>query len=314
MYMSSLYRQPQGVMKVCVLVAFCLLTGGSYAGDSGVARTRAIYKAAVKDPGNGALVAAYIATLIETPRGSHRYVVEGDIPMSRDEIVFYLASLSSPHKSPFRRSRELIVNQYRGSDDFWRDPKDRALRYRFDERSFPDPTALAFVRLHLAAAAHDWEAACPNCGVTIRELESPQQRVAEAPRVMFTVRYVPEVNGEIALSFFPSAKPEDRVLSLYPSYLQGLKYDPTGILTHELGHILGYRHEHIVGIPGCALEHGAWRMITPYTANSVMHYFCGNAGSLDLALRPNDILGHRCLYETGAPCPPRPTDVGANGM
>lgn len=81
-----------------------------------------------------------------------------------------------------------------------------------------------------------------------------------------------------------------------------MSFDKTGVLRHELGHVLGYRHEHIGNVPGCNTEGVSWERLTPYTPNSVMHYFCGGAGSFDLSLRDLDKAGHRCLYLTGKPC------------
>ena len=42
------------------------------------------------------------------------------------------------------------------------------------------------------------------------------------------------------------------------------QYDPVGVFRHELGHVLGYRHEHIRGIPGCGFEDSRWQPLTPY--------------------------------------------------
>jgi len=54
--------------------------------------------------------------------------------------------------------------------------------------------------------------------------------------------------------------------------------------------------EHIAGIPGCGVEDNNWKPLTPYDKSSVMHYFCGGAGSMTLALSPTDVAGHRGLY------------------
>jgi hypothetical protein len=293
-------RFPSIAAALCLFCAMTLI-GVSLAEQQSLdaGHTVQIYDLAVKSPTDRSRVDAYIATLAESPRGSGRYIVEGDIPMSRDEVVVYLASLSMPAAGGPHLPGELIVNQSGGANDYWRDRNMRALRYTIDERSFPDGPSVAFVREHLAAAARDWENACNDCGVTIRE---STEQARGAAGVTFKVTYVEESTGVIASSFFPSSKPGDRVLRVFAPYFHGLSFDPTGVFRHELGHILGYRHEHIVGIPGCATEGSAWKMITPYTANSVMHYFCGGAGSFDLALRPTDIQGHQCLYRTGAPC------------
>ncbi|MFK4380821.1 hypothetical protein [Bradyrhizobium sp. USDA 223] len=256
--------------------------------------TRRVLQEAVAEPSNPAKVESLLKVLIESPPGSGRYVVEGDIPIAREEIVDYLKSLKSPDIAN-SRSDELIVNLIGGKFDYWKTPEQRKLTYSFDGNSFPSAENLQFTRAKFRAAADDWVAACSDCGITFTE-------VSENP--FFRIRYEPASDGTIAMAFFPSSPPSDRVLYVYKSFLApDLQFDPVGVLRHEIGHILGYRHEHIANIPGCAMEGSNWKPITPYTANSVMHYFCGGKGSLDLALRDTDRRGHRCLYQTGKACP-----------
>lgn len=263
-------------------------------------QVREIYQRAVADPGDDAKLDAYIATLKESPRGSGIYVVEGDLSMSRDAIRAYLALKNNPGDISRRRSKELIVNVVGGRFDYWVAPASRHLTYSFVPESFPSRDMMERTRNHLSAAARDWEKACKECGVRFAELSSADASRGTAATLL--VQYLDE-NSLVAKSFFPSDPGDRRVLYVYPQFFGALDFDRTGVLRHELGHVLGYRHEHIANIPGCEGEDDNWRMITPYTPNSVMHYFCGGAGSLDLALRPNDIEGHRCLYTTGKPCP-----------
>ena len=126
----------------------------------------------------------------------------------------------------------------------------------------------------------------------------------DGARPTFVVRYENVEGGPIARAFFPSTAPDGRSVVVFPGYFAaGMGFDPVGVLRHEIGHVLGYRHEHIRNIPGCFTEGTDWKPLTPYTPNSVMHYFCGGAGSMDLSIREADKRGHRCLYITGSPCP-----------
>ncbi|WP_375312800.1 hypothetical protein WHZ77_05840 [Bradyrhizobium sp. A5] len=262
--------------------------------ESSTELVRRILQEAVAEPSNPAKVESLLKILIESPAGSGRYVVEGDIPIAREEIVDYLKSLKNPDIAN-SRSDELIVNLVGGKFDYWKNPEQRKLTYGFDDKSFPTAENVQFTRAKFRAAADDWVAACSDCGITFTE-------VAENP--FFRIKYEPTSDGTIAMSFFPSSPPTDRFLYVYKPFLTpDLQFDHVGVLRHEIGHILGYRHEHIANIPGCATEGTNWKPITPYTANSVMHYFCGGKGSLDLALRDADKRGHRCLYLTGKACP-----------
>ena len=113
--------------------------------------------------------------------------------------------------------------------------------------------------------------------------------------VTFIVRRYDSVSEYVAAAFFPNYAPARRYLNIDPSYFT-TSFDRVGVLRHELGHVLGYRHEHIRGVAGCYQEDDQWRPLTQYDPRSVMHYFCGGAGNLQLTLTELDRSGHRTLY------------------
>ncbi len=253
--------------------------------DDGRAQAERVLRAALGDPYDTARRAAFAATL---PRYDDRYVVEGDLLLTDQQLRDYLVNAASGG-APLL-SNELIVNTSAGRDDIW--PRDnRKLSYSIDRASF-GPGQAAIVQENLAKAAKAWIDACPSCGLSFR-LNDAVQRPRRKP-MHFVVRKVSS-GGLLATSFFPSDEAANMVLVIDQSYFT-TRYDPVGILRHELGHILGYRHEHIEGIPGCYREGGTWRRLTAYDSRSVMHYLCGGKRDLKFQLTPSDIRAHQAKY------------------
>jgi hypothetical protein len=86
---------------------------------------------------------------------------------------------------------------------------------------------------------------------------------------------------------------------------------PRGVLRHELGHMLGFRHEHPWGPNGCGEEQTylpetsrdfSGRQLTAWDQNSVMQYkACGGVHGTDFNISPLDGVGTRLVY--GIPRP-----------
>jgi len=78
---------------------------------------------------------------------------------------------------------------------------------------------------------------------------------------------------------------------------------------HELGHTLGFRHEHTRPESGTCFEDNNWRPLTPYDSASIMHYPQCNGSSQNLNWTQRDADGIKALYGApggGNPPPPPP--------
>ena len=97
--------------------------------------------------------------------------------------------------------------------------------------------------------------------------------------------------GWIKFVYHPSIR--DRVQPL------ALALEVSPVLLHlgpELGHTLGFRHEHTRPEAGTCFEDNNWRPLTPYDSASIMHYPQCNGSSSDLEFQASDAAGLRALY------------------
>ena len=211
--------------------------------------------------------------------------------MTATEVRAYLPALPGGTRAGI--SPELVVNVHDGDRDFYAAVPDRRLGYYVDKASFTSGKGYELALTAVRQAAKEWQGICPECQINFVELEAAPS--GPAAKTGFVVRQQDSGGGYVALAFFPHDPPARRVLRVDPIFFNS-QYDPVGVFRHELGHVLGYRHEHIRGIPGCGFEDNRWQPLTPYDPHSVMHYFCGGGGSLRFALSEIDAAGHRSFY------------------
>lgn len=191
----------------------------------------------------------------------------------------------------------LNINTVNGQLDYWSRPEDRILTYAIDRTAFT-PHQYSLLRKDMKEAASDWEQACPHCG--IRFVHQPEWDAApDADKVRFIVRYdAIDPSGTIARSFFPSSAKEMRQIVVTPLFFSNEhEFSRAGMLRHQLGHALGYRHAHISPLagPDCPREDRSF-LGAKYDPNSVMHYMCGGGGTKEMKLSPLDIASHQLLY------------------
>lgn len=232
--------------------------------------------------------------------GREIYVVEWDLPVSSveelrsyyDERVVSVGTSRSP----------LMVNQVAGQDDLWGSEAALNLTYCVSTGFGGDYTRAVN---EMSAATADW-ALLANVRFTYDPSEDGNCDGAN-PDVTFAV--APWSSGG-ACAFFPSGGgcvPRTVVMDFDhfddDPVWDGLAPDltTTGVFRHELGHVLGFRHEHTNPASGTCFEDNNWRALTPYDASSVMHYqWCNGVTAADLSLTDLDQQGSIELYGLAA--------------
>jgi len=234
--------------------------------------------------------------------GNHvYYVAEGDLLIPENRFVDYAAERFKKKSLPVLeiktegKTAKLIAIGDNNRPLRW--APGVVLSYHIRKETFTD-AEYRDVRANMNAATKAW---MDICGVEFNhvvELDNPQVRGTR--KTLFDVRKVDAHGAFIAAAFFPNDPPERRILVIDPSYFSpSLGFDTIGVLRHELGHVLGFRHEHIRSgaPPSCPKEDLAHTIpLGSYDPQSVMHYFCGNVGSKTLEITSVDRDGARQLY------------------
>jgi hypothetical protein len=187
--------------------------------------------------------------------------------------------------------QELAVHTIGGQDDRWPTPGN--LTYCIDRAGFGK--RYEEVRLAMQQAGAAWNSGCGSAFMHRPDLDDDCD--ADTP-VTFQVERTCH-NQYDALAFFPSFARPQRIVRVNCS-IHNLEGPETvrSILTHELGHTLGFVHEQIrlSGGGGCP-ENTTWRGLTSYDSASIMHYrSCGGTGSGEPQLTDRDRQGCRALY------------------
>ncbi|HEX8433861.1 M57 family metalloprotease [Archangium sp.] len=199
--------------------------------------------------------------------GQVMYMVEWDLAVSHDELrAYYDANIAAGDSSERlgKAGQPLIVNRVNGSDDIWNSTQRHNLRYCVSNEfgSLKDR-----VRSEMWAATAAWEGAA-NVRFVYDAAQDGNCTNAN-PNVLFSVR---PWTSDGACAFFPvRGGCVHRTLVInYQSFPNNWTI---GILRHELGHVLGFRHEHIRPENGsCGTEDSSWRVVTSYDRPSIMHY------------------------------------------
>ncbi len=252
---------------------------------------------------------------ITLEEGHERYIVEEDLLLSRAQLRSYARAYVKERSAPREeRIKAVAMRREDGSLIKQRDPRD--ISYCVRRHLFTSHARYVKAVSAMREAASAWERACDVRFVHERSLDSHEgERDAllhawgvkprPANTVQFVVREAP-FQRPIAAGFLPVddiGLIDRHILLCQPWFADDLIFDPVGILRHELGHVLGFRHEQIHGDapPACPREHILYTSartypLTAYDPKSVMHYYCAESGTRSLQLTEVDRLGAQKLY------------------
>ncbi|MGK3993709.1 pre-peptidase C-terminal domain-containing protein [Sorangium sp. So ce1024] len=216
------------------------------------------------------------------------YIVNGDTPVVD---IKHLREFWEAHV----RDGALIVNQSGRRDVVWTTEQRRNLTYCVSTR-FGDRYATVVAAMREAAEA--WEEVADVDFIHVESADS--SCTSSTSSVVFDVNPVNAGGQYLARAFFPGQSRSTRNVLIDRTSFSSTQPDLTGILRHELGHTLAFRHEHTRPEAGACFEDNNWRALTTYDGASVMHYpQCNGSGDRTLNLTAKDIEGVQSLY--GAP-------------
>jgi serine protease len=226
------------------------------------------------------------------------YIVDGDTPVIDDKALY-----------EFWESQQqgaLIVNRVGQSDDRWSDAQKTNLTYCISN-NFNSWKPSVVDAMKRATETIGWETMA-NVNFTYVPAQDANCTTSN-PNVVFAVKMV---SGQpyLARAFFPSTPKSARDVLVDTSSFGDTGWSLASVLGHELGHVLGFRHEHTRPEAGTCFEDTKWRPLTPYDNKSIMHYPQCNGGTNALAWSAQDKVGATALYGApggGTTTPPPPS-------
>ncbi|WP_394842717.1 M57 family metalloprotease [Pendulispora brunnea] len=219
------------------------------------------------------------------------WIVNGDTPVETVEELrmFYDDYVLNDNSA-------LIVHHPGTTDAKWNNTQKLNITYCVSKSSFGSRYNAVVSAMSSATGA--WEAAA-NVNFVHKSGEDGNCTKSNG-NVVFDVRQTTD-QSFLARAFFPNQGRSSRNVLISTSAFGSIDpYTLAGILRHELGHTLGFRHEHTRPESGTCFEDNKWRALTSYDPKSVMHYpQCNGTQTGDLKLTTKDKQGAAALY--GAP-------------
>lgn len=232
------------------------------------------------------------------------YIVDGDIPIeNKESLREFFEALVLQEQNLRTQTQGLAVHRTSGADDVWSTASKCMITYCVSTTFGSNYTAVVNA---MRAATEAWQG---SANVYFEHRASEDGSCTSSNNaVVFDVS--PTTNQPYnARAFFPSfARTSRNILINSTAFGAIAPRTLTGILAHEVGHTLGFRHEHTRPEAASCFEDNNWRGVTPYDSGSVMHYAQCNGTNLgDYALTARDREGARSLYGLPEPAAPAGT-------
>jgi len=211
------------------------------------------------------------ASAVPAPGHAGAFLIDGDIFVENEKVL-------RDYWESYQTATALTIERFNGKDSKWSDTAKRQLTYCVSDD---------FGKLHADVVASmarvtdgGWEVFA-DVDFIYQPSQDSNCNTGNSS-ILFSVEpnHATQEYGKetAARAFFPHYAKSIRNIEIYdislePNYLQFL--DKT--LAHEVGHTLGFRHEHIrVNQTGmgssCQEAFGNARTITEYDSSSIMHY------------------------------------------
>jgi len=230
-------------------------------------------------------------------RYTDTYIVNGDVAAIGEDRLHefyddYVLSYLHAHAGEKATSHALAVYNIAGADIVWNTVDKINLTYCVSDTF---ATRQALVIAAMEAATGEWQAAA-----NIRFIHDSTQDSNCTPTnesILFDINPT-SAQVYLARSFFPNYPRVSRSIKIDSnSFLISPPYTLVGILRHELGHVIGLRHEQTRPEAGICFEDNGWRALSIYDSASVMDYpQCAGTGNGAFLLTTLDKEGIASLY------------------